>query len=75
MPKTAEIEVWVIVDADGDYRVGACEDDAVETYDHDIGLASIATRRVKVVLTVPLPYAPTLTGVVPAEGEAALTVA
>jgi hypothetical protein len=72
----AEVEVWVIVDADGDYRVGIDADGAAEAYDGDIGHdATRPTRLVKVVLTVPLPVVPVLTGVVPTDGEAVLQVA
>lgn len=73
---TVEIEVWVMVDACGDYAVGTDEDSAKESYSDGIG-ATEPARMVKVILTVPKPKAVTLRGTVPAEteGEFALAVA
>jgi hypothetical protein len=76
MAKTCELEIWVKVDADGDYRVGIDAEAAAEAFETDIGeSADTPTRLVKVVLTIPLPAVATLTGTVPAEGEAVLAVA
>jgi hypothetical protein len=74
--KTCEVKIWVIVDADGVYRVGTCAQEAADTYDADFNRSlDCPTRMVKVVLVVPLPSVPTLTGTVPAEGDAVLAVA
>lgn len=69
-----EVKVWVVVDAGGDYGVGRDEDTALSSYDDDIG--GTGTRRmIRVVLQVPEPVVPTLTGTVPAEAnEGTLTV-
>jgi hypothetical protein len=65
--KTAAVEVWVIVDENGDYAVGGNEDQCNESYDNDVN-ASGARRMVKVTLVVPLPIAMEVKGEVPAEG-------
>jgi hypothetical protein len=66
--ETVQVEVWVIVDADGDYAVGSSMDDAGEAFDDNIGGHS-PRRAVKVTLTVPKPKAVELVGTVPAEVE------
>ena len=76
--KTADVELWVLVDADG--RHVACElaDGLLPHYDEAFGRDDanpVPHRIIRVVLTVPLPSVPTLTGVVPADGDAVLTVA
>jgi len=67
--KTVEVEIWVTVDEDGTHAVATSRED-VDTSD-----LTGCTRLVRVKLVVPLPCVPTLTGVVPAEGDAALAVA
>lgn len=65
---TATVEVWVLVDAVGDYSVGADEEAVAARYAEEVGANdSIAKRIVKVTLTVPLPRAVELVGVVSAE--------
>lgn len=61
-----QIEVWVKVDENGDYAVGAEQCDAEERYSDDIG-DSCASRLIKVVLSVPVPKPQicVLTGTVP----------
>lgn len=73
--KTCQVEVWVVVASTGDYEVGRDADAAEERYADDIG-GNECRRMVKVTLTVPLPVAVELTGVVPEESSegAELTV-
>lgn len=71
--ETCEVEVYVVVDSAGDYGVGRDEDEACEDYDSDIGGTS-CRRIVKVKLTVPLPEAIVMTGVVPAEATEGTTL-
>lgn len=74
--KTMVVEVWVIVDSEENYAVGTDEDGACTHYSEDIDADNAyPTRRVKVLLTIPVPTVPTLTGVVPADGDATLSVA
>lgn len=55
--KTANVEVWVLVDADGDYVAVDDRDTALERYEECFGGYSDAgaVRWVKVTLSVPLP--------------------
>jgi hypothetical protein len=78
MPKTTQIEVWAVIDEDGDYAVGACCDSAAERYAEDVGgdAGTRGIRRVKLLVTVPLPEPIVLTGeVTEAEEVAGLRVA
>jgi hypothetical protein len=71
-----QIEVWVIVDENGDYSTGHDQESAGTAYDDNIGSASGTARRaIKVMLSVPLPVPVELTGTVPVEGDAELSVA
>jgi hypothetical protein len=73
--RTMQVEVWVMVDANEDYAVGTSAEEMVDSFDTNVGTdPEVATRRVKVVLTVPVPEVPVLTGEVPAEGDAELSV-
>lgn len=66
--KTIEVEAWVVVDENGDHAVGSSSEAAAERYGEEIGdPAGLATRLVRVVLTIPAPQPITLRGVVPAE--------
>ncbi len=51
---TAEIEIYAVVDRDGDYEVGKDEDEALERYGDNIG-AYASRHTIKMSLTVPLP--------------------
>jgi hypothetical protein len=76
MATTTQVEVWVLVDENGD-AVSSCDPDCLsDLYEEHIGSDHATGRRVvKVVLTVPLPKPVELSGVVPAdEGEATLAV-
>jgi hypothetical protein len=72
-------EVWMIVDAAGDYAVGTDADAAKERYAEDVGELAEAEgfRLVKVSLTVPLPKVLEMAGTAPEEepGTLAATVA
>lgn len=74
MAKTVEVEVFVLVDNCGDYSAASTIERAKEAYESDVQQLSDSEgfRVVRVKLTVPLPEIPELTGVVPAEGQAAL---
>ena len=37
MTDKKEIEVWIVMDADGDYTVGTSESDACEAFDENLG--------------------------------------
>lgn len=51
-----EIEVWVVIDEDGDYACDVERDDAETRFDENIGFSNEkATRRVKITVKVPLP--------------------
>jgi hypothetical protein len=69
--ETVQVEVWVLIDADGEYV--ACEDgDTIhERYDEVIAGDRDTTpmRRIKVTLTVPKPRTVELVGTVQAEPE------
>lgn len=61
-----EIEVWVIVDEDGEYAVATEQDAAEEAYDESVG-GSDCRRAIKITLKVPLPKPIELRGEVPEE--------
>lgn len=70
-----DVEVWVVVDADGDYAVGKDEDEATSAFEENVG-GSGGRRCVRITVRVPLPKPIELTGVVVAvEEEGALKVA
>ncbi len=68
-----EIEVWVLVDENGDCGTGLDEESATSSYNDDIGGCGIPCRMIRVKVGVPFKV-PTLTGVAPAEGEGQLSV-
>ncbi len=76
MPESVQCEVWVMVDESGDYVVAVQESDLADRYAEDIQDIGSAggLRRIKIVVTVPLPETVELAGVVPVQGEASLTV-
>jgi hypothetical protein len=65
----ATVEIWVLVDQDGDYAAGTDPDTLHEVYDDTVGgdRDTLSMRRVKVTLTIPKPKPVELTGTVPAE--------
>ena len=73
--KTKKIEVWVLVDNDGDHVASHDPSDLNATYDQQIRDIESADglRRIKIVLDVILPEPVILlTGEVPLQGEATL---
>jgi hypothetical protein len=71
---TATVELWVVVDENGDYAIGATQDEAHERYSEDIG-AACATRVLNVKLAVPHPKPVEITGTVPEEASPAVELA
>lgn len=73
-----QVELWVCIDAVGDYGIGKDEDAAKEQYEQDIGDLSDASgfRCYQLNLSVPLPVPVVLSATVPADadGPVALTV-
>lgn len=69
--KTVEIEVWVCIDADGDYRASHDVDEARAAYEADVQplLNSAGFRMVKITLQVPTVPVTEMKGEVPALGE------
>lgn len=67
-----QVEFFVVVDENGDIDGGSTADEARDHYNDKIG-GDACRRLIKLVLDVPFGV-PTLTGAVPAEGEAVLTV-
>jgi hypothetical protein len=74
--QTCQVEVWVLVDADGDYGVGREADAASQNYADDVGGTEGNRRMVKLTLTIPLPKPMELVATIPEEepGEAELKV-
>jgi hypothetical protein len=74
MPETATCNVFIVIDAAGDYAVGKDADAAREAYENDVGSLCDADgfRVVKLVVRVPLPEVVELAGEAPAHGTAAL---
>lgn len=71
-----EIEVWVLVDASGDYGVGRVEEDAYTSYNDDIDGELAGSRMVKLTLKIELPDPLTIEATLPArEGKVSMTVA
>lgn len=67
----ATVEVWVIVDEAGEYAAGHTAEAAAEDYEaRHQELKAVATRRVKVTLTVPRPETVEVVGVIAAVPEA-----
>lgn len=76
MPQTVTLDVWVVVDEQGDYAVGTTDEHAAERYREEIGEPDAGTlgfRRVKVAVSVPLPEAVELAVSVPADEPPAVT--
>ena len=68
-----EVELWVVVNADGESGVGSDEGAAVGSYDENYGSGGVV-RRIKVVLLVEVPEPTCVEVTVPArEGKVTLT--
>ena len=72
-----QVEVWVVVDENGDYSAGASEEQASENYESEIGGGdTYSKRRIKIKLSVPKPRPLELSATVPDEShEGTLVVA
>lgn len=65
-----EIEVWVVIDEDGDYAAGTGREDAETAFEDSIGFSNEkATRRVRVTVKVPLPKPLEVVGTVVEDDE------
>jgi hypothetical protein len=64
MAKTCEVEIFVVVDAAGDYGVGTDAENARTHYEDSVGdlTNSDGFRTLKLTVTIPLPEIMTLTG-------------
>lgn len=69
---TVQIEVWVLIDANGKYVVGREQDDLKGAYEEHVGdLDTLAQRLVRVTLTVPKPRAVEVAATIAEEPAAA----
>ncbi len=77
MAQRIDVEVWVLVDSNGDYAAGSSQEQAKEHYEHDVQPVADTDgfRLVKVTVSVPLPQTAELTGSVADDGPAVLTAA
>lgn len=66
-----EIEIFVIVDENGDYAIHKERSEVEQAYCDDIGDAEAAKRLIVVKLNVPLPKPIEVTATVPAEPSTA----
>jgi hypothetical protein len=73
--QTVSVEVFILVDADGDSASGNTPQEAREQYEENVGALSDADgfRMCKVVVLVPLPAVAVLTGAASGQGETSLT--
>jgi hypothetical protein len=60
--KVATVELWVCVDADGDWGHGHDEESALDNYREGIGDVAIPMRMVKLVVEIPVPVPLVMTG-------------
>lgn len=63
----AQVNLYVVVDEAGDFGYGTDYDGAIENYREDISEDVCLLRGVSIVLTVPLPEAIKVNGVIPEE--------
>lgn len=72
----SDVEVWVVIDQDGNYAVGANEDQAREHYEEDIGAIGDATafQAYQLNLSVPTPAAIVVSGALKQAGPHTLTI-
>ena len=62
------VDVWVVVDSEGAYGVGVCEDTATESYDAD-NSSNGARRMVCITVSLPAPRPCPVLVTLPAESE------
>lgn len=72
----ADVEIWVVLDAEGDYGVGRDEQAAMQNYDDEIGgdLTTLAYRKARVVLKMPQPQTLGVVVTIPTEPEPTIQV-
>lgn len=75
MASKIDVEMWACVDDEGNYAVGASDEEAREKYEEQVQALSEASgfRLVKVTVKVPLPEIVELTGEVSEDETAELT--
>ena len=72
---SVEVEVWVVVDEDGNTWCGNDACHAMEGYTDGVQtIGDVPYRMVKVLLTVPLPETVTVSATVPEQGEVVASV-
>lgn len=54
MPELKEIEVWIVLDSNGDHEVGADRDQAMDWYTENVGCSG-PVRIAKITVTMRLP--------------------
>ena len=66
MAKTKTIEMYAVVDSDGDYEIGISEEDAIENYEGNVSSLKDVDgfRMIKIIVTVHLPEVVTVHGTV-----------
>lgn len=69
-------DVVILIDANGDYAVGKCNDTAVEAYEADIGSIgdSGGYRLVNLTVKAALPAPVELAAMIPADGSASVVL-
>lgn len=72
---TAQCEIFLMVDDDGDYVATHDETFLAELYSDNIGGSATNARTFKLSLTVPLPYTVEVSGSVPDTGDDAAEIA
>lgn len=62
---TADLDIWLLVDQDGDFVLSKDEDDLGEQWSDQIGGTPLNSRTVKLTLTMTLPFTIEARGVLP----------
>jgi hypothetical protein len=71
----ATLEIYVLVDSDGNYSVGTDQDACQDKFEEDNG-GHLPNRLIRIMLDTPLPEVTVLSGKVPpaATGDGSLTI-
>jgi hypothetical protein len=74
--KLESFDLVLLIDANGDYAVGKCQDTAAEAYEQDVGALSESGgfRIVNLTVKATLPESVELEGVIGGEGKAQLVL-
>jgi hypothetical protein len=70
---TTEIEIYLVVDAGGDYEVGLTDDDATERFGENVGGDSVR-HMIKMIITVPLPRTIEVAAAIPEKDGSSYTL-